>query len=114
MSILKAIKIIIFQKNRLKRFVFACKNCFDSHSLLGPLGRYPNCDVDILVKNYEEIPDAIKIASVHDNEIIIEEYIKGTEVSCGILKIKEQFLSRSFRNQKCCRKISVVDQFWIL
>ena len=33
-----------------------------------------------LVKNYEEIPDAIKLASVHDNEIIIEEYIKGTEV----------------------------------
>ena len=43
-----------------------------------------------LVKNYEEIPDAIKLASVHDNEIIIEEYIKGTEVSCGIFKIKDQ------------------------
>lgn len=43
-----------------------------------------------LVKNYKEIFDAIKLASVHDNEVIIEEYIKGTEVSCGILKIKDQ------------------------
>ena len=43
-----------------------------------------------LVKNYKEICDAIKLASVHDNKVIIEEYIKGTEVSCGILKIKDQ------------------------
>ena len=43
-----------------------------------------------IVKNYKEIFDAIKHASVHDNEVIIEEYIKGTEVSCGILKIKDQ------------------------
>ena len=43
-----------------------------------------------IVKNYKEIFDAIKLASVHDNEVIIEEYIKGTEVSCGILKIKDQ------------------------
>jgi D-alanine-D-alanine ligase len=43
-----------------------------------------------LVKNYKEICDAIKLASIHDNEVIIEEYIKGTEVSCGILKIKDQ------------------------
>ena len=43
-----------------------------------------------LVKNFKEIFDAIKLASVHDNEVIIEEYIKGTEVSCGILKIKDQ------------------------
>ena len=43
-----------------------------------------------IVKNYKEIFDAIKLASVHDHEVIIEEYIKGTEVSCGILKIKDQ------------------------
>ena len=54
MSILKALKIFIFQKNRLKRFVFACKNCFDRHSSLSPLGRYSNCDVDTCVKNYED------------------------------------------------------------
>ena len=69
-----------------------------------------------LVKNYKEIFDAIKLASVHDNEVIIEEYIKGTEVSCGILKIKDQInllpiteiVSRNdFFDYKCFYKIHI-------
>ncbi|NJO69212.1 MAG: D-alanine--D-alanine ligase [Bacteroidetes bacterium] len=34
----------------------------------------------------EEIAPAIKNALEHDSEIIVEEYIKGTEITCGVIK----------------------------
>lgn len=34
----------------------------------------------------EEIVPAIKKALEHDTEIIVEEYIKGTEITCGVMK----------------------------
>ena len=38
----------------------------------------------------EKIIDAINIAATEDNNILIEEFINGTEVSCGILKTKKK------------------------
>jgi len=38
-----------------------------------------------IVKKDSELEDAINKAKKYDNEIIIEEYIRGMEVSCGIL-----------------------------
>ena len=45
-----------------------------------------------LVKNQSEINDAITNALRHDKEIIIEEYIDGVEVSCGVFKIKNKII----------------------
>ena len=45
-----------------------------------------------LINNKNSIIDAIETALQHDNQVIIEEYIKGTEVSCGVLKIKEEII----------------------
>lgn len=42
------------------------------------------------VKSIEEIPAALELAFKEDDEIIIEEFIKGTEVSNGILKTKKK------------------------
>jgi len=38
-----------------------------------------------IVKDQNALPTAIKLAKKHDKKIIIEEYIEGTEVSCGII-----------------------------
>lgn len=38
-----------------------------------------------IVKNDGELKNAINKAKKYDNEVIVEEYLKGTEVSCGIL-----------------------------
>ena len=45
-----------------------------------------------LVKNLSELKKATSLAFKHDNEVIIEEYIDGTEVSCGVFKIKEEII----------------------
>lgn len=39
-----------------------------------------------IVANQKDLPEAIKLAKKHDKKIIIEEYIKGIEVSCGVIK----------------------------
>lgn len=38
------------------------------------------------VFNVEELKTAIKDAFIHDSEVIVEEFIKGREFSCGIIK----------------------------
>ncbi len=38
------------------------------------------------VEKEEELRNAIHIALEHDNDVLIEQFIKGTEVSCGIFK----------------------------
>ncbi len=38
-----------------------------------------------IVKETETLPDAIKLAFQHDDTLIIEEYIKGIELTCGVL-----------------------------
>jgi len=42
------------------------------------------------VKLIEEIPAALEFAFKEDDEIIIEEFIKGTEISNGVLKTKKK------------------------
>ena len=36
-------------------------------------------------KNEKQFREAIKLAFVHDNKILIEEYIKGREIECAVL-----------------------------
>ncbi len=38
----------------------------------------------------EEIVPAIKKALEHDSEIIVEEYIQGTEITCGVIKTQDK------------------------
>lgn len=38
------------------------------------------------ISTVEEIVPAIKTALEHDSEIIVEEYIKGIEITCGVMK----------------------------
>ena len=45
-----------------------------------------------LVKLNSEIDNAILNALKHDNEVIIEEYIDGIEVSCGVFNIKNKVI----------------------
>jgi len=40
------------------------------------------------VKRAEDFENALKIAFQEDNEVIIEEFIEGKEVSCGVVKTK--------------------------
>ncbi len=46
-----------------------------------------------LVKDLGELENAINIAFNHDNEVIIEKFIAGTEVSCGVFKIKGEIIT---------------------
>jgi D-alanine-D-alanine ligase len=43
------------------------------------------------VVHFEDLPSALEKALREDNEAIIERYIKGTEVTCGLMKTKEGF-----------------------
>ena len=45
-----------------------------------------------LVKNTGMLNEAIQTALEHDNDVIIEEYIDGTEISCGVFKIKDKII----------------------
>jgi len=44
------------------------------------------------VKNKEEIENAINKAYTESDEVIIEEFIKGTEVTCGLTKVKDEII----------------------
>ena len=43
------------------------------------------------VVKFEELQPALKEALREDNEAIVERYIKGTEVTCGVMKIRKVF-----------------------
>jgi len=43
-----------------------------------------------LVEEKEKILDAINKALTLDNEILLEEFISGTEITCGVFKTKEK------------------------
>ncbi|MFO7932837.1 MAG: D-alanine--D-alanine ligase [Bacteroidales bacterium] len=43
------------------------------------------------VMKFEELQSAIQAALNEDDEVIIERYIKGTEVTCGLMKTGEGF-----------------------
>lgn len=40
------------------------------------------------IKKKDALLKAVKLASIHDKNIIIEEEIKGVEISCGVIRIK--------------------------
>ena len=42
------------------------------------------------VNKTEELENAIKEAFKDDDEVIVESYVKGTELSCGLLKTKKE------------------------
>tara|TARA_B100000767_G_scaffold73930_1_gene70656 strand:- start:266 stop:1243 length:978 start_codon:yes stop_codon:yes gene_type:complete len=45
------------------------------------------------VKRKEDIKEAINSALHHDNEVIIEQFIDGIEISCGVYKNKNKILA---------------------
>ncbi len=45
------------------------------------------------VKTEEELLPAINEAFAHDNEILIERFIQGREITCGVMKIKGKIQS---------------------
>ena len=45
------------------------------------------------VDNKEELPQAIQKALIYDEKVIIEEFINGVEVSCGVYKDKDKILT---------------------
>ncbi len=46
-----------------------------------------------IVKSKEKLEEAINLAFEHDKEILVEEYIKGTEVSCGLIEDKGKVIA---------------------
>ena len=42
------------------------------------------------IADVNEIVPAIQKALEHDSEIIVEEYIKGTEITCGVMKTRDR------------------------
>lgn len=40
------------------------------------------------VKTLDQFDEALELAFAEDHEVIIEEYIKGVEISCGVVKTK--------------------------
>ncbi|MCF8230421.1 MAG: D-alanine--D-alanine ligase [Bacteroidales bacterium] len=44
------------------------------------------------VMRNEELDEAIRVAFREDDEILAEEYIQGTEITCGVIRYKEQLI----------------------
>lgn len=42
-------------------------------------------------KNKDDLKKSIELALAEDNEVIIEEFIEGTEVTCGVIKTKNNY-----------------------
>ena len=63
-------------------------------SLTLPVFVKPNCGGSSVgmskVNKSEELEDAIKIAFREDREILIEEFVPGRELTCGVLQSKNQ------------------------
>jgi D-alanine-D-alanine ligase len=45
-----------------------------------------------MVKNNKELEEAIDQAFKYDDEVLVEEYINGTEITCGIFRFKNQLM----------------------
>jgi D-alanine-D-alanine ligase len=81
-------KAMLFHKNE------AIKNDEVIESLGLPCFVKPNnggssCGISKINKP-EEIQPAIKTALKEDSEIIVEEYLKGTEITCGVMKTRNR------------------------
>jgi D-alanine-D-alanine ligase len=44
------------------------------------------------VKNRQELEEAVNIAFQWDDEILVEEFINGTEITCGVFRFKNQMI----------------------
>jgi D-alanine-D-alanine ligase len=44
------------------------------------------------VNDFEDLEDAIQRAFKEDDEVLVEEFIEGTEVTCGLLKNKNEMI----------------------
>lgn len=77
-------KGMIFQKNDMVNPAEVVKHlglpCF-----VKPNNGGSSCGVSKISEESEIVP-AIKKALEHDSEIIVEEYIQGTEITCGVIK----------------------------
>ncbi len=96
----------IFSKNYIKtfnihqaRWVSLSKgDTIDANRLLEVTGLpcfvKPNCGGSSFgitkVKEKEKLKDAIEYAFKEDDEVIIEEFLEGTELTCGMIKTKEK------------------------
>jgi len=96
----------VFSKNYLKPFNIPLANfitlkkgdIIDADKIIVVTGLpcfvKPNCGGSSFgvskVKDKEKLFEAIEFAYKEDNEVIIEEFLPGTELTCGLLKTKEQ------------------------
>jgi D-alanine-D-alanine ligase len=44
------------------------------------------------VKSVQELKDAVSEAFKYDDEVLVEEYINGTEITCGVFRYKTQMI----------------------
>jgi D-alanine-D-alanine ligase len=44
------------------------------------------------VKSLGELEDAVQTAFKYDDEVLVERYIKGTEITCGVFRYKNQMI----------------------
>ena len=96
----------VFSKNYLKSFNIPLANfitlkkgdIIDADKIIEVTGLpcfvKPNCGGSSFgvskVKEKEKLFEAIEFAYKEDNEVIIEEFLPGTELTCGLLKTKEK------------------------
>ncbi len=81
-------KSMLFHKSDVIDAVEVVKNlglpCF-----VKPNNGGSSCGVS-KISTEAEIVAAIKTALEHDTEVIVEEYIKGTEITCGVMKTQNR------------------------
>jgi len=96
----------IFSKNYVKPFNIAIANyvtitkgnVIDANQILNTTGLpcfvKPNCGGSSFgitkVKEKGELLEAIEVAFKEDDEVIIEEFLDGTELTCGLIKSAEK------------------------
>lgn len=96
----------VFSKNYLKPFHIPLANfvtlkkgdVVDADKIIEITGLpcfvKPNCGGSSFgvtkVKEKDKLLEAIEIAYKEDSEVIIEEFLEGTELTCGLVKTKEQ------------------------
>lgn len=78
----------IFRKLTEKEGILMAPIVSGSPCVVKPVGGGSSLGVSI-VKKVEDMDKALKLAKLYDEEVIIEEYIEGREVSCGVLGNEE-------------------------
>ena len=81
----------VVHRFRFHGFLTTALKILGAHGRTGPNQAGSSNGIS-LVKKDKEIENALNMAFSHDNEVIVEEYINGTEVSCGVFKIKNEII----------------------